>query len=794
MTAFFGRAQELATLAAVCAGDASAAAVIVGDPGSGKSRLLNEAVSRVRDRRVFHVRGYEAEEPVALAAAGTLLRELDAFSLEQTTVPLEPLRLFEAVHRSLREVESPLLVVDDLQWTDDLSRALVHYILRGADTENRRLVILAASRPGLTATAFAESLAHALPAESLSVLELGPLAREEAVELVVALAPDMDERGAGEIWRRSGGVPFWLETLARSAGSSTELDRLVTARLRGASTDATVTLTYLVVAARPLPRSAIGEMHNWSSERAERALEELVARGVVASPTVVVEPAHDLIREAALTALPEETRRSVHRQLATWLEGQGGDLQTLREAIEHRRSAGMPLVEPTLRLVSHAQRRLLGRSGLLQALEIADEGNAERASVSLHAALATLAAELGENRCALERWSVVAERSRDRSERVRALLEASRAAYLADRVDAAHSHLSRARTLTDDTVLQIAIDAQEAAVRRWLDHDVEGAQVLTQRALASASALVDAAGSTDALDSTSRSAVHDALIAGLDVAMMAGDDESGLAIADQLVEVANGLGEEKRLRAVLRRTVILQIAGRVAEAEEALRPAWSAAREHVFPALEIEAGYALSSALLVLGRLEEAERVGADAAALAEREAPLPHQSGFIRMTVPRNVRVTPLLAQLSRGDWRQAVERLDAHAREEADPHGRLHLHRAIGVWLARVAPGEHREEVRTRFAAARADADAARCSRCRSYVDLRAAESLARVGLVDEARTIAQEWDAGNPNAPHTVTSFWRTRAESMIAAAAGDASGACDLLEGLAIRAAEFGRGLE
>src|SRR3982750_1249016 len=116
----------------------ASAAVILGDPGVGKSRLL------------------EAERVVPLAASADLLRALasvpgfgDALDemLFRGPSGTEPVRVFELAHRALAASAPALIVVDDLQWLDDLSLALVHYLLRGAAAANTAVRLLAAGRP-----------------------------------------------------------------------------------------------------------------------------------------------------------------------------------------------------------------------------------------------------------------------------------------------------------------------------------------------------------------------------------------------------------------------------------------------------------------------------------------------------------------------------------------------------------------------------------------------------------------------------------------------------------------------
>jgi len=138
MSAFVGRADELAALDEVAraagAGEV-AAALVVGDAGSGKSRLLAEAAGRSPLAHVFRVAGYESEWQVPLAAASDMLRTLvgapagrslgallSNTSGEKTSA-LEPVRVFEATHSALRTIGPALVLVDDLHWVDDLSRS-----------------------------------------------------------------------------------------------------------------------------------------------------------------------------------------------------------------------------------------------------------------------------------------------------------------------------------------------------------------------------------------------------------------------------------------------------------------------------------------------------------------------------------------------------------------------------------------------------------------------------------------------------------------------------------------------
>src|SRR5712691_1997837 len=153
--AFIGRGAELALLEAVCTratrDGRPAAALITGLPGAGKTRLLAELRSRQQAGVQLSIVGYQTGTQAPLAAAGELLRalvkvpgvgaRLEAALYGSTPAddrPIEPLRVFEAAHRSLLALQGMvLLIVDDIHWVDHLSIALCAYLVRSADAEGK---------------------------------------------------------------------------------------------------------------------------------------------------------------------------------------------------------------------------------------------------------------------------------------------------------------------------------------------------------------------------------------------------------------------------------------------------------------------------------------------------------------------------------------------------------------------------------------------------------------------------------------------------------------------------------
>ena len=249
---FVGRRDELAALRALLAtarrDGAPVAALISGEPGSGKSRLLREALADVDHRRRVVVAGFEPVQPVPFAAVGDLIRRLEEVPAHGPRLqelvfgsredgPSSTLQVFEAAHRAVAAFGLLVLAIDDLQWVDAQSLALVHYIVSAAEASPRSLAVIAASRPSPAVASFAEGIVGLLPDERTARIELGGLTMHDGMQLARSIDERMDERGAEAMWRRAAGSPFWLEALARD-GHATDAAALITDRLRTLSPDA----------------------------------------------------------------------------------------------------------------------------------------------------------------------------------------------------------------------------------------------------------------------------------------------------------------------------------------------------------------------------------------------------------------------------------------------------------------------------------------------------------------------------------------------------------------------------
>jgi DNA-binding NarL/FixJ family response regulator len=790
MSAFVGRAEELAALDEV--GRASnagnvAAAVVVGDAGSGKSRLLAEASGRSASARVFRVIGYEPEREVPLAAASDLLRALVGMpagrqlgvllfdSVREQASVLEPMRVFEAAYQSLRIIEPALVLVDDLQWVDELSLALCHYLVRAADATGEALALVAAGRPSSNEAALSASLGQVLPPERLARLELGPLASGEALQLAKALAPALRDDEARELAGLAGGSPFWIEALVRTGGAVADAGRLVTARLRGASVDAGALVALLAVAGRPLALADAADLSGWEAERTAQAARELVVRGVAVESAAVLRLAHDLIRAAAAREIPDEHRIDIHRRVGDWLTSiAGDDIRRLREALAHRHAAGLASLDLANRLVRSPQRTLLGEDGLALLVTIADETNPSDADVlCLNDELAALAAALGRHDVALERRLVLAERLHDPLDRARALLEAAKSAFALNDSKAAQTYLDRARaTSSGDAVFAVELETQHAVLHLWGDGPKEHGRALAHDAASKALRLVEA-------DERARAPYLEALRAEYEAAYQEDDVEAMVRSAEDRAAVARGFDEEAYLTALLASARAWRRMGRLDEALDRAQRVWDDAQNRVLPRSALDAGYWLGTFLLQSGRVTDAEDVVESVLELASRIGDEARGRHAIERLASEVV--------FYRGDWRAGVERLLTYARG-ASEHARVELHQLAAVWLAFAGGRELGEEVRAHVATARACADRAGCPRCATELRLAGADALAHVGDSEDAAQWLGEWARMQPR-PQARDRYVQRRIDALLSDPVSS-----ELLEAAAREAAELGFGLD
>jgi len=342
-----GRAVEIGQLEqkfrAAINGGCREVVLLLGDPGIGKSRLLEEmaAVARRSGGRVLSGRAFEAEmvRPYgawidALRSGGGTtpsakdflppLSEVNGTRVQTGDSDRNP--MFERIVEHLRGLAHPnqplLVLLDDIQWLDEASAALLHFVARALD---RLSILLACAARGgeLSDNPGVLRLLRTLERERrLHQIVLPPLGAKAMTELVASVARDMDANVVGAMVESCAGNPLYALELARARltgenGVSQTLRVLIGERLDRLDDKARSLLPFAAAMGRSFDPQILARVQGIGLADLFSALGDLERRGIFrAAGPGLYDFSHDLIRQAAYQQLSEPRRRLVHLQLA----------------------------------------------------------------------------------------------------------------------------------------------------------------------------------------------------------------------------------------------------------------------------------------------------------------------------------------------------------------------------------------------------------------------------------------------------------------------------------------------
>jgi adenylate cyclase len=391
LTPLVGRAAQVSLLHEIwdrAAAGHGRVVSIVGEAGTGKSRLAWEFRQRLEGQRVTWVQGRAA--PHAAAVPFHLAVELleDNFGIGETdderarvdkvergvrrldpalewTIPylehllglptdelgaggLEPAqqkrRLGEAVRAFvLRGAQRRPIVVfaEDLQWMDPNSEELCRLLIDGI--AGQALMFIGTYRSGYAPPWRDRSFHHSLALE--------PLTRDEARRMVAALPTKLEPALAELVVDRADGNPFFTEELARylrERGDAAELPDtvhdLLTARIDRLPERLKRTLQVAAVLGREFRLSLLAALA--PSADLEPMLGELVSRELLRQKDVLPDPvyafSHPLTQEVAYRGLLVKSRAELHGRAGEALEQLHGERldDVLDELAEHYARSG----------------------------------------------------------------------------------------------------------------------------------------------------------------------------------------------------------------------------------------------------------------------------------------------------------------------------------------------------------------------------------------------------------------------------------------------------------------------
>jgi len=380
---FVGRGNEygllIGLIARLSAGSGQTV-LIEGEPGIGKSRLMREAVryAETQGLQTLSTNCYEIERaipyqpvidlvtraleraspgalrkiaPVSLAELAALVpavaeRFPDLPRLSGDFPEARQARLSRAVGQLLEALQDgrPLiLTVDDIQWADDASAQVLHYLARQV-ADRRALVIYAYRDEDLDGNEqlarLVESLRRAAHARRIPLARLRP---EDAETLVTAL----DDAGQGgqdlaeRVYRETEGNPFFLVSImqslsageiqlqARSSDDPGLLPDALRSAVRARITHVPENIRPILEAAAVLGRrfdfDTLLDVTRASEEQLLEAVEALARRRLLREEAEggVYDFSHDKLREVVYRDIGGARRRLLHRSVAEVLERRG---------------------------------------------------------------------------------------------------------------------------------------------------------------------------------------------------------------------------------------------------------------------------------------------------------------------------------------------------------------------------------------------------------------------------------------------------------------------------------------
>jgi DNA-binding NarL/FixJ family response regulator len=415
-----GRESELRAVETFLRSERPRAVAIVGEPGIGKTTLWQAAVEQARARgvRMLVARPTESEARLAFAGLADLLADvpdelfarlpepqrvgLDAALLRVASARPPERRVvgagFLTLLRALAGESEVVCAIDDLQWLDASSAAVVEFALRRLGAEPVRGLF------SVRATELDRAPVAALERDlQVEHVELGPLS-VAALHRVLAqeLGRTFPRPTLVRIAEAAGGNPLYAIEIARELDRRGEhdisgrvpvpqdLDALVRARVQALPAEARDALLRAATLARP-DTETVDPSELAPAEEAGLVRVELDGR---------IEFVHPLFASAVYSAAPAARLREAHRAVADLardpeerarhlaLAATGPDAEVVRElqaAARHARMRGSPdsaaeLTGLALRLLpADAPARLELQLELAEQLHLASDFPAARA-------------------------------------------------------------------------------------------------------------------------------------------------------------------------------------------------------------------------------------------------------------------------------------------------------------------------------------------------------------------------------------------------------------------------------
>lgn len=374
---FVGRERDLALLRATLTRPPSLT-IVEGESGIGKSRLVREASvdPALAGTLVLVGQCEQLHEPFPLGPVLDALQQAAPAILPERLGPvvgaLAPLmpeiahllpaapasvldpgaarhQVFRAITALLEQLGPVVLVLEDAHWADSGTFDFLSYL---AFHQPANVAVVLTTRGESGPLPVIEAFTRA-PAGPPTVLALAPLDGAEVQEFSrQALGVDLPVGVAGELWKKTGGIPFVLEEVLRTLRDGLPerpdlLERLeVPTALRDVMLQRLATLDptarEIVGVASVLSRRVDVRLLTAVAERSSREVVDAIASaqavGVLQDEDDRPQFRHALAQQVVYESLPATTRRWLHERATTAIAAVPGPPQSARLAFHSKRA------------------------------------------------------------------------------------------------------------------------------------------------------------------------------------------------------------------------------------------------------------------------------------------------------------------------------------------------------------------------------------------------------------------------------------------------------------------------
>jgi DNA-binding SARP family transcriptional activator len=354
--------------------------LLTGEPGIGKTRLLEELQATVPLAQppskgiALWGRGFAAEmvrpygiwiDALRSVALPKKLPSALGFLLPEMEQPAQALpdrsHLFDAVVQLLSDwaTQAPLLILlDDIQWIDEASSALLHYASRLLSQFPVKFACTARSGELSVNTAISQVLQALRREQRLKTIELAPFDRGDISELMQTVnrshAFDLSVELVDQVFTDSGGNPLFVLEIARALSQHlsqlpthpmANLGELIGDRLQQLDNSTRDLLPWAAALGRSFKPTVVAQVADYPLTQLLTAIAQLEQHNIIRPGRTVgnemgYDFVHDIVRQVVYQQISEPRRHLVHLQIAHKLQQIPASDNTLAGDIAHHAALG----------------------------------------------------------------------------------------------------------------------------------------------------------------------------------------------------------------------------------------------------------------------------------------------------------------------------------------------------------------------------------------------------------------------------------------------------------------------